>query len=103
MKIQFQTDGSLEIVGTSKSFKYSGVTEVAFIASNVLCINQGHLRQAIKDNFKGECIVVEDQKTLAVRCFFTYEVSGNEIRNPEGLLRDVRSRLIRVIQDIDLN
>ncbi len=97
-------DGSIEIYGLAKS-PNRDTTKVVFMADKVLCINSEHLSAAIKKAFGGDCIVVSQlnvEKSLGIQCYFTHDISGSEIRDAEALLRDVRSRLSRAINDVEL-
>ncbi len=107
--LPFQKYGSIQILGTAVG--RSDSVKIVCVAKNIECNNPDILYKQVKETFRDngcdDCIVLErtyiiDSKPkYGLEITFVYEIDGTDVDNPEGLLRNIRTKLVHVINAVD--
>lgn len=101
LTVKFQEQGVLRIHGVTSDDNVTFVIEQPYSKN----FNFGRFAQAIKNEFHGESLqtlpIAKEGRFSEIT--FTVCCLGREIRNPRGLLRVVRRRLVNVLSLVEEN
>jgi hypothetical protein len=102
LSVQFEKDGSLCIYGISPSNCVTFILELSYTSRRYInSLNM--LSSLIKNEFHGESIythsIAKGQRSPQI--IFTMSAAGSEIRNPKGLLKAVRNRIMPLVVEVE--